>query len=66
MLIFLNELGKKFIRKWYALKSLRSHVTSLNRRAAVEQVLLDVANGKREPLSREECRKLAFKLAGVD
>lgn len=35
---------------------------ALNRRAVVEQVLLDVANGKRDLPTREECRKLALKL----
>jgi hypothetical protein len=35
---------------------------SLNRRASVEQTLFDVANGKRGPLSAQECRELALKL----
>ncbi len=35
---------------------------ALNRRAAVEEVLTSVANGKRGPLTPEECRALAAKL----
>jgi len=34
----------------------------LNRRAAVEEVLLDVAYGRRDMLTKEECRELAHKL----
>jgi hypothetical protein len=34
----------------------------LNRRVTVEQVLFDVAAGKRAPLSADECRELALKL----
>lgn len=52
-------------RRWvYVARTFRSYGKSLNRRAEVEQVLLNVANGKRAPLSREECRALAMKLAG--
>lgn len=39
---------------------------SMNRRVDVEQILLDVARGKRPALTPEECRKLAFQLAGCD
>lgn len=53
------------VRWWYALRSVRNLALRLNRCASVEVILLDVANGKREALSREECRKLAFQLAGV-
>lgn len=35
---------------------------ALNRRVAVEEVLTAVANGKRDLLTREECRGLALKL----
>ncbi len=34
----------------------------LNRRVTVEQVLFDVAAGKRLPLTPDECRELALKL----
>lgn len=34
----------------------------LNRRVTVEQVLFDVAAGKRPPLTPDECRELALKL----
>lgn len=57
---------KRLIRYYYFLRSIRNMAKSIHRRATVEAVLLDVANGKREPLSGEECRKLAFQLAGVD
>jgi len=45
---------------------MRSYETSLNRRAAVEEVLTSVANGKRGPLSQDECRALAAKLGVPD
>lgn len=47
---------------------MRHYELSLNRRAEVEQVLFDVANGKRDTLSTEECWALALKLgmAGPD
>lgn len=34
----------------------------LNRRAVVEQTLWDIANGKRDVPTREECREWAVKL----
>ena len=34
----------------------------LNRRVEVENVLLNVAAGKRPMLTKDECRKLAYKL----
>jgi hypothetical protein len=40
----------------------RMHELALNRRAEVEQLLLNVAKGKRGLLSQEECRVLAFRL----
>jgi hypothetical protein len=49
-------------RKWFALLSFRNHLRYLNARVGVEQVLLDYANGKKDALSREEARALAFKL----
>jgi hypothetical protein len=36
----------------------------LNRRVEVEQILLDVARGKRPMLTQDECRQLAY-LLGV-
>lgn len=54
------------LRRWFfAAKTLRSYVRRLNRCVEVEQILLDVANGKKEPLTKADCRALAFKLAGV-
>lgn len=46
-------------RRWYFV---RHSGEILNRRAEVEQELLDVANGKKPLLSRNRCRKLALKL----
>jgi hypothetical protein len=34
----------------------------LNRRVEVENVLLSVASGKRQPLTPDECKALAYKL----
>lgn len=45
---------KSFMEKEYA--------EQLNRRAGIEQILLDIANGKKELPSREDCRILALKL----
>lgn len=44
---------------------MREYEKGLNRRAEVEEVLFEVARGKRAPLSADECRKLAIKL-GVE
>jgi ABC-type dipeptide/oligopeptide/nickel transport system ATPase subunit len=41
---------------------MRDYEKSLNRRAQVEQALFDVANGKEELPSREQCREWAMKL----
>lgn len=41
---------------------IRNHGDELNRRAEVEQALLNVARGKRPPLTADECRTLADKL----
>lgn len=38
------------------------HADELNRRVEVENVLLNVAKGKRPPPTPEECRMLAYKL----
>ena len=37
----------------------------MNRCVEVEQILLDIANGKRVRPTREECRALALRLGGV-
>jgi hypothetical protein len=51
------------LQRWrFAIRFLWSAARSLNRRAEVEQVLFDVAAGKRPMLTREECRALALKL----
>ena len=56
----------RFYHRWYYfLSSLRNWGKRFNRCVDVESILLDVANKKRPELSREECRDLAFKLAGV-
>ncbi len=43
-------------------RMLRNSGPDLNRRVEVEQILLDVADGKAPALSRQECRELACKL----
>ena len=54
------------LRQWYyAARSVRNLALRLGRCVVVEAVLLDVANGKREMLTKQECRELAFRLAGV-
>lgn len=55
----------RFYRWYYGMRTLPSYVSRMNRCVDVENVLLAVANGKREPLTREQCRELAFRLAGV-
>ena len=60
------NIKRKVIQYMYAARTFNNAAKALNRRSEVESVLLDVANGKRELLTREECRALAFKLAGVD
>ena len=54
-----------FTRWYYALRSVRNLASRLNRCSEVESILLDAANGKRPLPGREECRALAFRLAGV-
>lgn len=46
----------------YRWRLIRNHGDELKRRVAVEQVLFDVARGKRGMLTQEECRALAYKL----
>lgn len=41
---------------------IRDHGDHLNRRVEVENVLLNVARGKRPPLTPAECLQLAYKL----
>lgn len=51
------------LRLWlWKLRYLRTVAEGLNRRVEVEQVLFDVAAGKRPMLTRDECRALAMKL----
>lgn len=52
-----------FFRCWrWRLHNFRHAGQDLNRRVDVENVLLNVAAGKRPMLTREECRALALKL----
>jgi hypothetical protein len=50
------------IRWLYALRTIRSYASRLNRCVEVENVLFAVAAGKRPMLTRDECRALAMKL----
>ena len=53
---------KHLLRWLYAIRTIRSYANRLNRCVDVENVLLAVASGKRQILTREECRALAVKL----
>jgi hypothetical protein len=46
----------------FKLRTFRSYGDVLNRRTDVENVLRQVASGKREPLTAQDCRELADKL----
>jgi hypothetical protein len=46
----------------WKLRYLRTTARGLNRRVDVENVLFNVAAGKRPMLTRDECRALAVKL----
>lgn len=59
MKIQLNERLQRLRARW---RIIRNHGEALNRRVDVENVLLAVANGKREMLTQDECRTLAYKL----
>jgi len=50
-------------RLLWKLRFLHHHAKSLNRRVEVENVLAEVAAGKRPLLTPEECRELARKLS---
>lgn len=52
-----------FLQRWrYKLAFISMHAESINRRVEVENVLAAVASGKRDLLTRDECRQLARKL----
>lgn len=51
-----------FTRLRYTFITLRYGSEDLNRRATVEQMLFDVASGKRPVPTRQECRQLAMYL----
>jgi hypothetical protein len=53
---------KTLIRWLYALRTIRSYASRLDRCVSVENVLFAVAAGKRPMLTRDECRELAIKL----
>lgn len=50
------------IRLFYRWRMWRNSADELNRRVEVENVLLNVASGKRPMLTKDECKKLAYKL----
>ena len=47
-------------------RRIRDYDKDINRRAAVEQELLEVAAGKRQPPSPERCKELALRLGVPD
>lgn len=55
-------MRRKLIRWYYTLSSFRDYARSLNNRVDVENVLRQVAAGKRPPLTPKECGDLADKL----
>jgi hypothetical protein len=59
----LSERVYWWFRRWYyTIRFAKSWAKQLNRRVEVENVLFAVAAGKRDLLSRDECRALAYKL----
>jgi len=58
----LRNLSNKTRRFFGRHRWLGDYEKSLNRRAQVEQELLDIANGKAPMPSREACREMALKL----
>lgn len=57
----------RFVVRWkYVILTYSDYANRLNRSVEVENVLLQVAQGKREQLSRDECRSLANKLGVPD
>lgn len=53
----------RFVIRWtFAWRVFRSAGRYFNRKVFAEQVLLDVANGKRAALTGEQCRALALHL----
>ncbi len=56
----------KFIRWKYVILTHKDYYKVLNRSVDVQDTLMAVAAGKRDLLSREECKKLASKLGVPD
>lgn len=55
------------IRQFIArIRIFHNYAKDLNKRAEVESVLWSVAAGKREALTKDECRQLALKLGVPD
>jgi hypothetical protein len=57
---------KTLRRLFFRLRNFRNYNRMLTRRVAVEQILLDIANGKQRPLTLPEYRLMAFYLAGAE
>lgn len=62
----LERLVRRFVRWKYVVLTYRDYAARLNRSVEVESVLLACAAGKRDMLSKEECRQLAYKLGVPD
>ncbi len=62
MRIALRRIYQRCIRWKYVILTLNDYTARLNRSVEVETVLFNCAAGKREMLSRQECRELAVKL----
>ncbi len=62
----LERLVRRFVRWKYVVLTYRDYAARLNRSVEVENVLLACAAGKRDALSKEECRLLAYKIGVPD
>lgn len=62
----LERMVRRFVRWKCAALTFCDYAARLNRSVEVENVLMACAGGKREMLSKEECRQLACKLGVPD
>lgn len=58
----LNRLEWRLMQLRLQIKEPFSYYACVEKRVPVEQLLFNVANGKRDLLTREECRKVALYL----
>lgn len=58
----IQKIIRKLTRWRFVLLTFHDYAARLNRAVQVEATLLDCANGKRPPLTPDECQQLAVKL----